>query len=72
MLDFYTILMSEDVVGEIRNHLDSILEVVPEIKPMIGFAHKHLQHHLDVFEHTLYALSLSEKDYLVRNGSFIS
>lgn len=66
MLDFYTILMSDDVVGEIRNHLDSILEAVPEIKPMIGFDHKHPQHHLDVFEHTLYALSLSEKDYLVR------
>ena len=33
---------------------------------MIGFDHKHPHHHLDVFNHTLYALSLSKKDFSIR------
>lgn len=32
---------------------------------MIGFEHKH-HHHLDVWEHTLYALSMSNKDFDLR------
>lgn len=33
---------------------------------MIGFEHKHPHHHLDVWEHTLEALSISENDFDVR------
>lgn len=33
---------------------------------MIGFDHKHPHHHLDVWEHTLYALDMSDKDFDLR------
>ena len=33
---------------------------------MIGFEHKHPHHHLDVWNHTLYALSLSKNDFDIR------
>lgn len=62
----YSILMSDDVVENINNNIDYILDLIPEIKYMIGFDQKHPHHHLDVWNHTLLALSLSEKDFEVR------
>ena len=62
----YNILMSDDVVKSINSNMDYILDKIPEIKNMIGFDQKHPHHHLDVWEHTLYALSLSPKDFEVR------
>ena len=65
-MNLYSILMSDDVILEINNNLEYILNIIPEIKPMIGFDHKHPHHYLDVFNHTLYALSLSKKDFSIR------
>lgn len=62
-MNLYSILMSDDVILEINNNLEYILNIIPEIKPMIWFDHKHPNHHLDVFNHTLYAISLSKKDF---------
>lgn len=62
----YKILMSDTVVESIKENLDELLEIIPEIKDMIGFQHNHPHHHLDVWQHTLLALSLSEKDFDVR------
>src|SRR5574344_2051507 len=60
------ILTSDNVVDSIRSNLEYILKIIPELGDTIGFEHKHPHHHLDVFEHTLYALSLSENDYEIR------
>lgn len=60
------LLTSKEVVVEIRNNLDELLQRIPEIKDMIGCDHKHPHHHLDVWEHTLLALSLSENNFEVR------
>lgn len=65
-MNLYNILMSDDVILEINNNLEYILNIIPEIKSMIGFDHKHPHHHLDVFNHTLYAISLSKKDFSIR------
>lgn len=65
-MELYDILMNDDVVSSINNNMDYILELIPEIRYMIGFDHKHPHHHLDVWNHTLYALSLSPRDFDVR------
>ena len=62
----YGILMSNNVVKTIRDNIDYILDLIPEIDSMIGFDQMNPHHHLDVWEHTLYALSMSEKDYEIR------
>ena len=65
--DFFTDLLSaDDVVSEIRSKLDELVRIVPEIKFMINFEHCHPHHHLDVFEHTLLALSHSKNDLKTR------
>ena len=63
---FYNILMASDVRKEIKDNLDYVLTLIPELKSMIGFEHKHPHHHLDVWEHTLYALSLAPEDFDIR------
>ena len=60
------ILLSDDVVEAINNNIDYLLDVIPEIKPMIGFPHNNPNHHLDVWNHTLLALSLSACDFDIR------
>ena len=62
----YDILLAEDVVLAIKNNMDYLLDIIPELKYMMGFDHKHPHHHLDVWNHTLYALSLSKRDFDVR------
>lgn len=62
----YNILMSDDVVSCINNNLDDILNLIPELKNMIGFDQRHPHHHLDVWNHTLLALSYSSKDFDIR------
>ena len=60
------ILTSNNIIEEINNNLDELLKLIPELKYMMFFEHKHPHHHLDVWEHTLYALSLSENDFEIR------
>ncbi len=62
----YDILMVDDVVLSINNNLVTLLELIPEIKDMIGFSHNHPHHHLDVWNHTLLALSLADFDFDTR------
>ena len=60
------ILTNKNVIESINNNLDELLILIPELKFMIGFDHKHPHHHLDVWNHTLYALSLSENNFEIR------
>ena len=62
----YEVLTSENVSESIDKNMGYLLYSIPEIERMIGFEHKHPHHHLDVWNHTLLALCLSEKD-LVSN-----
>lgn len=44
----YNILMNDDIAQSINDNLDYLLKVIPELKFMVGFEHKHPRHHLDV------------------------
>ena len=60
------ILMSDNLVVSTNNNLDKLLDLIPELKDMIGFQHNHPHHHLDVWNHTLLALELSPKEFDIR------
>lgn len=66
-LDFLQkILLSQNVCDEIKLNMETLVKIIPEIKFIVGFPHKHPHHHLDVWEHTLLALSLSKNNFDVR------
>ena len=65
-MDLQSILLSDNIVESINKNIDYLLKLIPEIENMIGFEHKHPHHYLDVWNHTILALSLSEKDFDIR------
>ena len=65
-MELQSILLSENVTESINSNIDYLLQIIPEIKYMIGFDHNHPHHHLDVWNHTLLALSLSKNDFDIR------
>lgn len=62
----YNILMSDNVITSINDNLDILLNIIPELKDTIGFEHNNPYHYLDVWNHTLLALSYSPKDFEIR------
>lgn len=65
-MNLQKILLSDNIVESINENLDYLLQIIPEIRNMIGFEHKHPHHHLDVWNHTLLALSMSENQFDIR------
>ena len=62
----YSILMSENIIERIENETDFLISIIPKIKDMIGFEHNHTHHNLDVWKHTLKALSFAKNIFEVR------
>lgn len=60
------VLSADNVVESICSNLDELLKIIPEISSMIGFEQKHPHHHLDVWQHTLCALSFSPNKFDIR------
>ena len=48
-MSLYEILIKDDVIKSINENITEILELIPELKNLIGFEHKH-PHHPDKLE----------------------
>lgn len=66
MKDLKSILESDVVLISILENMDDLFNLIPELKDMVNFEHKHPYHILDVWHHTLIALSLSPNDFEIR------
>ncbi len=66
MMNLEDILCNNNILDSINKNLNFLLELIPELKDMIGFLHKHPHHHLDVWNHTLCVLNSSENDFEIR------
>lgn len=58
--------MSDNLIENINSNIDVLIKMFPDINDMIGFEHKNKHHYLDVWKHTLKALSFSNKNFIVR------
>ena len=47
------ILKGHNVAEALTENMEDILKLIPEIRSMINFEHKHPHHNLDVWQHTL-------------------
>lgn len=56
MTNLNAIFQQDNVVNAVHENMEDLLLLIPEVKCMIGFEHKHPHHHLDVWEHTLQVL----------------
>lgn len=66
MKEIEKILLKPDILTSIKENEEVLFSLIPELKRMVAFAHKHPHHHLDVWGHTLLALSFSEADLEMR------
>lgn len=66
MKELEQILLKEDIVTAIKENEIMLFSLMPELKTMVDFPHNHPHHHLDVWNHTLLALSFSEPDLEIR------
>ncbi len=58
--------------GNISEDIDFLLAVIPELKFMIGFDHKHPHHHLDVWNHTLEVVGkVSDEDLELKMAALL-
>ncbi|MCL2163288.1 MAG: HD domain-containing protein [Oscillospiraceae bacterium] len=60
------IILGDDAKGVIEKYVDVLLEIIPEIKPMIGFSQNNIHHVYDVWGHTLVSLEKSVKHREIR------
>ncbi len=61
-----SILNEQDILSALSNNEKYLFEEIPELKIMKKFDQKHPHHHLDLWEHTKLALSISPNDEIIR------
>lgn len=57
--------------GNILENMVFLLGVIPELKFMVGFNHKHPHHHLDVWNHTLEVVRNVDSDLELRMAALL-
>ena len=58
--------------GMLRENQEYVIEQIPELKPCVGFDHRHPHHHLDVWGHTLEVVeNIKSKDLEIRMAALL-
>ena len=60
------VLCEDDAALAIRRERVRLCRIIPEFSDMVGFDQRNPHHHLDLWEHTLAAISHSENDLKLR------
>ena len=60
------LITGDGVGGVLSAHLPVLTEVIPEIAPMVGFEQNNPWHYLDVWQHTLAAVTNAAPDIVLR------
>lgn len=70
-MDFlYDILMQDKPSEYIKNNVDKILDIIPELSYSINFNQNNIWHVYDVFEHILHVIDGVDKDIELRLAAF--
>lgn len=69
--EFTKTLVTKHAARYIDEFRDIIAHFIPEIKPMFGFEQNSRWHNLDVWQHTLKAISYSKEDVYIRLALFL-
>lgn len=65
-IELTKLLCGDNVKSVLEEYAEIFIVCIPEISPMIGFKQYHPYHHLDVWGHTMLALSCACEDAIVR------
>ena len=60
------ILTSNNILDNIYENIDIFLEIILKINDIINFKYNHPQPHLDVWNHTIFALNIFCNDFDLR------
>ena len=63
---FEVTLLADDVVGEIRDNEYELMDLIPELKDMVGFSQNGFDKQSDLWHYTLQTLALTSPDLIVR------
>lgn len=63
---FESTLLADDVFGEMKDNEYELMDLIPELKDMVGFDQNGYNHHSDLWNRTLNALAFSAPDIEVR------
>ncbi len=59
-------LTAEYIEATLREHTEIFLQILPELRPLVGFNQHNIHHHLDVWQHTVETVAATKPELILR------